>query len=134
VPACAGTPGTEAVTQIWHTLDLVGCQGPYLGLRFASGMPLYRESPEFMSLTCDPDTLIYVPAAERSRNFTPDPSFAYLRTSLKVRLLLVDDEQVTKCLKPTANERIIAASQKYDHWRIDDRFWVIDLDTPQSSS
>ena len=42
VPSCAANfVGVESSLQIWHGLDMVGCDGPYLALPFASEMSDY---------------------------------------------------------------------------------------------
>jgi hypothetical protein len=129
VPACGGTPGVEVVTQIWHHLDMVGCQGPYLGLPFASGMQGYRESEDFIALSCQRAQFVYGALEPKMATAAVSADLAGLRQSLGIRFLLVDEEQLQQC--PVAGVELAKVDTRFAGWKVDDRFRVIDLDQPR---
>jgi hypothetical protein len=129
VPACAGAPGVEVVTQIWHGLDMVGCQGPFLGLPFASGMRAYRDSEDFIALSCLRASFVYGPLAPGMATAAISVDLHSLRETLDVRYLLIDSLQLKQC--PEAAAELAKVEKRFSSTPVDERFYVVDLDQPR---
>ncbi len=127
VPSCEGNlVGTDSSLQIWHGLEQVGCQGPYLALPFASEMADYRSSPDLAALRCQPNVLGYVQTAFPNDFDDISNDLAGLRDGLGVRYLVIDKQYLPQC--PRVAEVVASLRSAYTVLPGDERWEAIDLD------
>jgi hypothetical protein len=129
VPSCEGNlVGTDSSLQIWHGLEQVGCQGPYLALPFASQMADYRLSADLAALRCQPNVLGYVQTAFPNDFDDISDDLAGLRDGLGVRYLVIDKQYLPQC--PRVAAVVASLRSAFTVLPGDDRWEAIDLDEP----
>jgi hypothetical protein len=127
VPSCVGElTGVESSLQIWHGLEAVGCQGPYLALPFASRMEDYRSSGDLAALRCSPNILGYVQLPYPPDFRVVSPGLADLRVQFGVRYLVIDQSWVGRC--PGLSELVARLGADHAVLPGDGRWSVIDLE------
>ncbi len=132
VPSCQGElTGLEASLQIWHRLDLVGCEGPYLALPFASQMGLYRDSSDLASLRCQPNILGYVQTSFPANHAALSVGLSELRYTFDVRFLLINRSYLVNC--PQVQRIVHDLERVYRVIPGDDQWETIDIDSPTNN-